>query len=174
MGKGTHFFGQPVYGQLIKCLNKDKIVEMSRNHGGERYIKSFDGWHQSAHRHISKRERALRCQVHLRGHDIVLIYRRRWQIESLFKQIKQNFPLRYFYGESGNAIKIQIWVTLIANLLMTLLQQKLKRRWNFYRLATMVRIVLMYYINLDSFLEKPDEDMKRMLAEASESPPEDT
>ena len=44
MGKGTHFFGQPVYGQLIKCLNKDKIVEMSRNHGGERYIKSFDGW----------------------------------------------------------------------------------------------------------------------------------
>ena len=43
MGKGTHFFGQPVYGQLIKCLNKDKIVEMSRNHGGERYIKSFVG-----------------------------------------------------------------------------------------------------------------------------------
>ena len=36
MGKGTHFFGQPVDGQLIKCLNKDKIVEMSRNHGGER------------------------------------------------------------------------------------------------------------------------------------------
>ena len=43
IGKGTHYFGQPVYGQLIKCLNKDKIVEMSRNHGGERYIKSFDG-----------------------------------------------------------------------------------------------------------------------------------
>ena len=31
MGKGTHLFGQPVYGQLIKCLNKDKTVEMSRN-----------------------------------------------------------------------------------------------------------------------------------------------
>ena len=30
MGQGTHFFGQPVYGQLIKCLNKDKIVEMSQ------------------------------------------------------------------------------------------------------------------------------------------------
>ena len=44
IGKGTHLFGQPpVYGQLIKCLNMDKTVEMSRNHGGERYIKSFDG-----------------------------------------------------------------------------------------------------------------------------------
>ena len=41
---------------------------MSRNHGGERYIKSFDGW-QSAYPHISKRERALRCQVHLRGQE---------------------------------------------------------------------------------------------------------
>ena len=52
---------------------------------------------------------------------IVAIYRRRWQIESLFKQIKQNFPLRYFYGESANAIKIQIWVTLIANMLLSVL-----------------------------------------------------
>lgn len=63
--------------------------------------------------------------------DIVLIYKRRWLIDSLFKQIKQNFPLRYFYGESANAIKIQIWVTLIANLLMTLLQKRLNRSWSF-------------------------------------------
>lgn len=62
---------------------------------------------------------------------IVNIYRRRWQIESLFKQIKQNFPLRYFYGESANAIKIQIWVTLIANLLLSLLQSSLERSWSF-------------------------------------------
>lgn len=103
---------------------------------------------------------------------IVLIYRRRWQIESLFKQIKQNFPLRYFYGESGNAIKIQIWVTLIANLLITLLQQGLKRRWSFSGLAAMVRIVLMYHINMDSFLESPDEDLKKMLVECAEQPPE--
>lgn len=29
----------------------------------------------------------------------------------MFKQIKQNFPLKYFYGKNTNAIKIQIWVT---------------------------------------------------------------
>ena len=92
--------------------------------------------------------------------DIVQIYRRKWQTESLFKQIKQNFPLRYFYGESANAIKIQIWVTLIANLLITMLQRRLERQWSFSGLATMVRIVLMYYINLNTFFEKPDEDLK--------------
>lgn len=45
MGKSIHFFGQPVYGHLINSLDKDKIIEMSRKHGGERYVKSFDGWH---------------------------------------------------------------------------------------------------------------------------------
>ena len=45
MGKSTHFFGQPVYGQLIKSLDREKILEISRQMGGERYIKSFDGWH---------------------------------------------------------------------------------------------------------------------------------
>ena len=104
---------------------------------------------------------------------IVAIYRRRWQIESLFKQIKQNFPLRYFYGESANAIKIQIWVTLIANLLLSVLQSTLKRRWSFSGLATIVRIVLMYYLNLEKFLNQPDADLNIMLAEASEPPPQE-
>ena len=57
--------------------------------------------------------------------EIIEIYRRRWEIELLFKQIKQNFPLRYFYGESANAIKIQIWITLIANLLLMVMQKQL-------------------------------------------------
>lgn len=105
---------------------------------------------------------------------IVAIYRRRWQIESLFKQIKQNFPLRYFYGESANAIKIQIRVTLIANLLLSLLQSSLERRWSFSGLATMVRIVLMEYLNMNNFFNMPDADMKIMLEAAAESPPEET
>lgn len=108
----------------------------------------------------------------MRPETIVAIYRRRWQIESLFKQIKQNFPLRYFYGESANAIKIQIWVTLIANLLLSVLQSSLSRSWSFSGLATMVRIVLMYYLNLETFFNNPDADLELMLAEASESPPE--
>ena len=109
----------------------------------------------------------------MRPETIVAIYRRRWQIESLFKQIKQNFPLRYFYGESANAIKIQIWVTLIANLLLSLLQSSLERRWSFSGLATMVRIVLMYYLNINTFFNKPDEDLKMMLMEAAEPPPKE-
>ncbi len=44
MGKSTFFFGQPIYGQLIKSLDRERIIEKSRQHGGEKYIKSFDGY----------------------------------------------------------------------------------------------------------------------------------
>lgn len=36
------------------------------------------------------------------------IYKQRWQIETLFKRLKQNFPLKYFFGDNQNAIEIQI------------------------------------------------------------------
>ena len=70
--------------------------------------------------------------------------------------------------------KSRLWVTLIANLLLSVLQSKLKRQWSFSGLATIVRIVLMYYLDLEKFLNQPDADLNIMLAEASESPPEST
>jgi IS4 transposase len=54
--------------------------------------------------------------------EIIAIYRQRREIALLFKQIKQNFPLKYFYGKSANVIRIQIWITLIANLLLMVMQ----------------------------------------------------
>lgn len=104
--------------------------------------------------------------------EIIAIYRQRWEIELLFKQMKQNFPLKYFYGESANAIKIQIWVTLIANLLLMVMQKRLTRRWSFSGLATMVRITLMYYVDFCSLFNNPEKDWEIILSEASGAPPE--
>ena len=38
MSKSRNFFGQPIYGQLMKSLDREKIVEMSLNHSGEKYV----------------------------------------------------------------------------------------------------------------------------------------
>ena len=104
--------------------------------------------------------------------EIVAIYRQRWEIELLFKQMKQNFPLKYFYGESANAIKIQIWVTLIANLLLMVMRKGLTRQWSFSGLATMVRITLMYYVDFYSLFNNPEKEWEIILAEVSGAPPE--
>ena len=79
--------------------------------------------------------------------DISEIYRLRWTIESLYKQLKQNFPLHFFYGDSIDAIQIQTWVVLIANLLITVLSRSIKRSCAFSQVVTMVRLTLMYYID---------------------------
>lgn len=102
--------------------------------------------------------------------EIIAIYRKRWEIELLFKQMKQNFPLKYFYGESANAIKIQIWVTLIANLLLMIMQKGLTRSWSFSGLATMVRITLMHYVDFYSLFNHPEKDWESILETASELP----
>lgn len=89
--------------------------------------------------------------------EIVEIYRRRWEIELLFKQLKQNFPLKYFYGDSVNAIKSQIWVTLIANLLLSVVKKRVKRVWSFSNLATTICHMLMHYIDLFEYLRNPEK-----------------
>ena len=45
MSKSTYFFGQPLYSQIIFLLDKDKILKISQELGGERYIKKFDIWY---------------------------------------------------------------------------------------------------------------------------------
>jgi hypothetical protein len=87
---------------------------------------------------------------------IAEIYEQRWQIETLFKRLKQNFPLKYFLGDNQNAIEIQIWVSLIINLIMLVIQRKAKRKWAFSNMMSVIRYHLMTYIDLFKFLRKPD------------------
>ena len=44
MRKNNHFNGQPLYSQVIKSLDKSKILDFSRENGGERYTKRFNSW----------------------------------------------------------------------------------------------------------------------------------
>lgn len=80
------------------------------------------------------------------------LYRKRWQIEMLFKQIKQNYPLKYFLGDTPNAIEIQIWVALIANLLITVMKTAIQRSIAHSNLTTYIRINLLAYIKLVKIL----------------------
>jgi hypothetical protein len=91
--------------------------------------------------------------MELTAHDIADIYKQRWQIELLFKKMKQNFQLHCFYGESENAIRIQIWCTLIAQLLLTVLQRKTETKKAFSTIACLVRQHLLSYLNLEELLK---------------------
>ncbi|MBK8514802.1 MAG: transposase [Saprospiraceae bacterium] len=58
----------------------------------------------------------------IKREEVAYIYKLRWNIELLFKKLKQNFQLHFFYSETENGIKTQIWCTLIAQLLLLVLK----------------------------------------------------
>jgi IS4 transposase len=57
---------------------------------------------------------------------IAVIYKMRWDIELFFRWIKQHLRIRHFYGNSPNAVKTQIWISVIVYLTVAILHKELK------------------------------------------------
>ena len=93
--------------------------------------------------------------------QIATLYKQRWQIELLFKRIKQRYPLRYFLGDTENAIRIQIWSALICDLLVQVVNKhvitKSKKIWSYANLASIIKHHLMTYVNVWKFLANPEK-----------------
>jgi len=136
---------------------KDEIIEIEVKNGKEtsklrlRKVVFYD--------RQNKREfEFLTNLFEMRTDLIAALYKIRWQIELLFKQLKQNFPLKYFLGDNENAIKIQIYCVLMVNLLLAVIKKRLKRNWAFSNLVSFCKIHLFNHINLMKFLENPEKD----------------
>jgi len=79
---------------------------------------------------------------------VILLYKYRWNIEILFKQLKQNFELGYFYSDSLEGIKTQVWIALIANLLFSVIHRQCKEAEQFVTIVNMAAINMCSYISL--------------------------
>ena len=63
---------------------------------------------------------------YLKGNEIALLYRYRWQVELFFKWIKQHLRVKSFWGESENAVRIQIHVAITTYCLVAIIEHDLK------------------------------------------------
>ena len=63
---------------------------------------------------------------YLAAKDIALLYRYRWQVELFFKWIKQHLRVKRFWGDSENAVRIQIHVAIITYCLVAIIEHDLK------------------------------------------------
>jgi IS4 transposase len=93
--------------------------------------------------------------MHLAASTIAAIYKDRWQIELLFKALKQHLKIKTFVGTSENAVQVQIWIALIAMLLLKFLQLKSTWPWSLSNLAALLRFNLLTYRNLWAWLDAP-------------------
>jgi hypothetical protein len=92
--------------------------------------------------------------------DVAFLYKKRWGIEILFKKMKQNFQLHYFYGENENAIYTQVWCTLIAQLLLTVTQKIAQAKKAFSVVASLVRIHLISNLDVNELLRSTKRSFK--------------
>ena len=70
--------------------------------------------------------------------EIAALYKRRWQIELLFRWIKQHLHIRKFLGNNDNAIRLQILAAMIAYLLLRIAARLNSLRMPALRLAELV------------------------------------
>ena len=86
---------------------------------------------------------------------IARIYKERWQIELFFKAIKQQLKVKSFVGTSQNALLSQLWVALIAYLLLAYLKFRSKFGWSLYTLSAILPTNLFAKRNLWDWLNAP-------------------
>lgn len=78
---------------------------------------------------------------------IAALYKARWEIELFFKWIKQNLKIKTFYGTSPNAVKTQIWISMVVYLVLAILKQRYKLKLPLSK--------LLHFLEVNLFEQKP-------------------
>jgi hypothetical protein len=72
--------------------------------------------------------------------EVARLYQNRWQIEVFFKWIKQNLVIKKLWGHSENAVKIHLWIAIIAYLLVANIKHAVKSDYYVYEILQILGI----------------------------------
>lgn len=125
----------------------DEVIRLTSAHAADRCpvpLRQVIIWDERQQRRLI----FLTNLMQLAASTIAAIYRERWQIELLFKALKQHLKIKTFVGTSENAVQVQIWIALIAMLLLKWLQLKSTWPWSLSNLAALLRFNLLTYRDL--------------------------
>ncbi|MEW5821091.1 MAG: transposase [Cyanobacteriota bacterium] len=98
----------------------------------------------------------------LAAKTIADIYKDKWQIELFFKWIKQNLKIKSFLGTTKNAMLIQIWVAMIAYLLISYIKFQANSTFSLLHLTRMIRETLFYRLALFDILTLNLEEIRKI------------
>ncbi len=105
----------------------------------------------------SKQERSL---VFLTNHfgltafQVTEVYRARWQIELFFKWIKQHLRLRGFFSNDPNGVRVQVWTSICAYLLVAIAKRENALRQSLHQVPQVVSLSCLEKVPLDELFAK--------------------
>lgn len=84
------------------------------------------------------------------------LYHNRWQIELFFKWLKQHLKIKKFWGETENAVRIQIYTAITTYCMIAIVQKKMSIERSIYEMLQLVSISLTEIICLKDLFAKPN------------------
>jgi hypothetical protein len=100
--------------------------------------------------------------------EVALLYKHRWKIELFFKWMKQHLKVKTFWGESENAVKVQIWTAVCTYLLVAIAKKKLGIDRNLYEILQILSVSAFDKTPINQLLanhklQKPGDDNSNQL-----------
>jgi len=87
---------------------------------------------------------------------IAQLYKKRWDIESFFKWIKQHLHIKSFYGTSENAVKTQLWIAISSYLLVAILRKRLNIQVTLYTILQFLSVSIFEHVSILQALTNSD------------------
>jgi hypothetical protein len=132
-----------VVGQItapVDNIIEDSLIELDSKHGIAKYPKTLRLLRMNVEVDSKMREMTfLTNKLDWAARTIAELYKARWDIESFFKELKQTLQLSDFIGTNENAVRWQIWIAMLAHLLLHYIKYKSRWKQSFSRLVGIVR-----------------------------------
>lgn len=95
--------------------------------------------------------------------EIALLYKNRWSVELFFKWVKQHLKIKKFWGDSENAVRIQIYTAIISYCLIAIVHHKMQLETSVYNALQVLGISLTDTTPLDDLFNKSNLNIDKEL-----------
>lgn len=85
---------------------------------------------------------------YIKAKDIAFLYKNRWVVEIFFKWIKSHLRIKFFWGNTENAVRIQIYVAIITYCTVAIIEKTLELNRSTYEIMRILDSSLLAKDNL--------------------------
>ena len=143
-------------GDGFAVVADDEVVLTSKGNSRLRPVAAHQGQARARRSDHPPHRRSFRTAV-----EIAALYKSRWQIELLFRSIKQHLDIRKFLGVNDNAIRLQILAAMIAYLLLRIAARSHGVKMLALRFAELVRQFLFTRRDIATITKPPPTNPSR-------------
>ena len=126
---------------MPKNVLSDFVIEFATYKGHNDYpeqLKRVEYYDEEQDRHLV----FLTSAMDITALEIALLYKNRWPAELFFKWVKQHLKIKKFWGDSENAVRIQIYTAIICYCLMASVHHRIKLETSVYNALQVLGISL--------------------------------